>query len=82
VNTRLTKEAILDLLSEGAELWYLYLDGGVAVHQHGKPTGGICPIEVFLDLRERQVIERDRRNDTGYPFYANHSKSEVYKLKP
>lgn len=75
------EEEIRSLLSEGAELWYFYLDGGVAIHQRGEPLKGkYCPTSLFLSLRENGAIERKRRNNTGYPFYANNVKSDVYTL--
>lgn len=79
---RLTREEVIDALKQGADLWYFYLDGGVAIHQNGRPTETSCPIDVFLNLRETGFIERSRQNGTGYPFYANNAKSDVYKIKP
>lgn len=71
------------ILQEGGELWYFYLDGGVGIHnKNGEPmkNRASCPIEIFLELREQKVIEMTRRNSTGYPYYANHHKSDVYSI--
>jgi hypothetical protein len=79
----LTREEIIAILQEGGELWYFYLDGGVGVHnKDGKPMEKhiFCPMKIFLDLREYGVIARMRRNDTGYPYYANNHKSDVYSI--
>lgn len=75
----LSRGEVLETLNQGAELWYFYVGGGVAVHYRGQQAG-LCPVDVFLDLQEREIIEKVRRNETGYPFYANHDRSDVYKL--
>ncbi len=78
----LSKEEILSMLQEGGELWYFFLHGGVAVHDRdGNPIRDChCPIDVFLALREDNVIVMTEREKTGYPFYANNHISSTYKL--
>jgi hypothetical protein len=74
-----TAEEVLDVLQRRGELWYFYLDGGVMIHLDGKPLRGCsCPMKVFEDFRLRGVIIPVRKNETGYPFYANNAKSQVY----
>ena len=79
-----SKEQVLTmLLKEGAELWNLYLDGGVTIHdKNGEPLKDrpSCPVPVFIELRKEGVITRVRRNETGYPYYADRSKSDFYKI--
>lgn len=78
-----TKDEVLSFLHEGLELWYLYVDGEVAIHnKDGEPMRAVpyCPITVFLALQSEGVIKKVRSNATGYPHYANASKSDVYKL--
>lgn len=72
---------ILRVLVEGGSLWHFYLDGGVAVHnKEGEPTNERCNIQTFLDLREKGLINAGEKKETGYPFYANNTKSQVYRI--
>ena len=83
MSTTCSREEVLAILNnEGGELWYFYLEGGVAVHdKDGKPLGGrFCSVEIFLELRRQGVIVHTRRNETGYPYYADHMKSDVYQI--
>jgi hypothetical protein len=62
-----TREELLAILNEGGELWYFYIEGGVAIHdKDGKPMRDhYCPIELFLELQGQGVIVRARRQNTG-----------------
>lgn len=72
---------VLGLLKDGGSLRYFFLEGGVAIHgKDGAPMNPpqCCSVQVFLDLRERKLIDMTQREVTGYPYYANHHKSSVY----
>ena len=81
--TNSAEQAVLEVLRNGGSLRYFFLHGGVAVHgADGAPLRDItCPMEVFFDLRKREVVEMTEREKSGYPYYANNHKSSVYRLK-
>ncbi len=75
-NTGYTEEDVLKVLKDGGQLWYFYLDGGVAIHsRNGAPIPGCyCPIQIFLALREKGAITPTEKKNTGYPYYADNAK--------
>lgn len=79
-----TKEEVLALLGEGAELWFFPIEGGVGIHdQCGKPMDGypFCPIEVFKGLEKQGLIEYVGI-EIGQPYYhSGRVKPQVYRLK-
>ena len=75
-------EALLAALKAGAAIRYFFLSGGVTVHDpSGEPSKTLtCDIQTFLDLRERGVIVQSATNLTGYPYYADGSRSDEYRI--
>ncbi|MCA9355468.1 hypothetical protein KC865_02880 [Candidatus Kaiserbacteria bacterium] len=82
MNQALTSEEVLEVLGEGGSLKYFFLDGGVAVMlPDGSPKPECyCPIEVFLQLRSNGTIQATEKNVTGYPYFANNHRSDVYRI--
>lgn len=84
-NTRriLGSEGVIELLNQGCTIWYLYLDGGVALHTKNRsPMQDVfIDIGTFLKLRADGIIEVIESRGTGYPFYANNTKIQIYGKK-
>ena len=89
MNTSLTVQEILQILKKDGELWYFYLLGKITIHsskcesstgKHRPIKDMFCPIEVFHSLEKDGLIEKIGHNDTGYPFYANDWKSDIYTI--
>jgi hypothetical protein len=81
-NVACSREEVLATLNDGGELWYFYLEGGVTIHdKDGKPLRDRhCLIEIFLELQRQGVIVPTRKQNHGYPYYANNAKSQVYAI--
>jgi len=82
MSQKISKTQILGLLKRGCFLAYFFIDGGVGIeNRNGEPIRGkFCPIDTFLELRDKGSIEFVRRRDTGYPHYANNTKYSIYKI--
>ena len=76
------KSAVLAFLKAGGSLRYFAVAGGVAGHEaNGTPSKQqTCSISTFLKLREEKLIDLSDRNVTGYPYYANNHRADVYKI--
>ncbi len=75
------KDAVLNELKRGGTLRYFFLDGGVAVHDsNDAPTKIHCSTQLFEEFRRAGKVEITARAVSGYPYYANRAKSDVYKL--
>ncbi len=76
-----TREEVEEKLSSGGELWYLYLSGDVMVHVQGQPVEGkYCPLEIFLELQKQKKISKTGQKDSGYPWYTDKVRVEIYTL--
>ena len=76
------KSAVLAFLKAGGSLRYFAVAGGIAAHEANGTLGKqqTCSIGTFLELREKGFIDLSDRNVTGYPYYANNHRADVYKV--
>lgn len=75
------EEEVLGYLRNGGELWYFYIEGAVTIHKNGKRIKDcFCPVKVFLELREKEIITKINSLRTGYPHYTSNTRAHVYAL--
>lgn len=73
----------MKFLNDGGTIRNFYLDGGFAVHdKNDTPVKGVhCSFSIFDFLLKEGKIQFSHKLSHGFPYYADRTKSTVYKAK-